>query len=140
MGKSSPKAPTPDPLIGQAAQGNIELGRESLAFARQQYEEGKIRQVDLDALTKQVADSALASQTKAEQWAQLDRDKQSAAYDKYEGYAAARHQRGAWRSNRPNIDRASAAKAATISPRASGVCRATCRLRPSHAAATPRLA
>lgn len=85
--KSSPAAPAPDPLIGQAAQGNIELGRESLAFARQQYEEGKIRQVDLDALTKQVADSALNSQTKAEQWAQQDRDKQSAAYDKYEGYA-----------------------------------------------------
>lgn len=100
MGKSSTKveAPKPDPLIGQAAQGNIELGRESLAFARQQYEEGKIRQVDLDALTKQVAESALQSQTKAENWAQQDRDlamkytQEDRAVsnnlrDKYENYA-----------------------------------------------------
>lgn len=88
MGKDSQPAPAPDPMIGQAAQGNVELGRESLAFARQQYEEGKIRQSDLDAITKQVADSALASQTKAEGWAQQDRDIQSGLRDKYEGWAA----------------------------------------------------
>lgn len=94
MGKSSPKAPTPDPLIGQAAQGNIELGRESLAFARQQYEEGKIRQVDLDALTKQVADSALQSQGLANQWAQEDRNVSNDLRTKYEQYADADRQLG----------------------------------------------
>lgn len=89
MGKSSTTvaAPTPDPLIGQAAAGNIELGRESLAFAKQQYAEGKIRQADLDALTKQVADSALGSQDLANKWAQEDRDISTGLRDKYESYA-----------------------------------------------------
>lgn len=87
MGKDAAPAPTPDPLIGQAAQNNVELGREALAFARQQYEEGKIRQVDLDAITKQVAQSALGSQVKAEDWAQQDRDVQAGLRDKYEGWA-----------------------------------------------------
>lgn len=85
--KDAAPAPKPDPLIGQAAQGNVELGRESLAFARQQYEEGKIRQADLDALTKQVAESALGSQAKADQWAQEDRDISSRLRDKYEQWA-----------------------------------------------------
>lgn len=87
MGKKSTPAPTPDPLIGQAAQGNVELGRESLAFARQQYEEGKIRQDQYDAVANQVAQSALNSQNKAEAWAQEDRTVQSGLRDKYEGYA-----------------------------------------------------
>lgn len=89
MGKSSTTtaAPAPDPLIGQAAAGNIELGRESLEFAKQQYAEGKIRQVDLDALTKQVADSALGSQELANKWAQEDRDVSTGLRNKYEQYA-----------------------------------------------------
>lgn len=87
MGKDSKPAPAPDPLIGQAAQQNVELGREALAFARQQYEEGKIRQEDLDAITKKVADSALNSQTKAEGWAQEDRDVSTALRDKYQQWA-----------------------------------------------------
>lgn len=94
MGKSTPKAPTPDPLIGQAAAGNVALGQESLAFARQQYEEGKIRQVDLDALTKQVAESALASQNKAEQFAQEDRDVSTGLRNKYEQLSDAQTQQG----------------------------------------------
>lgn len=87
MGKDAAPAPTPDPLIGQAAAGNVELGRESLAFARQQYEEGKIRQADLDALTKRVAESAVKSQDQANQWSQEDRAKSNAAYDKYAKWA-----------------------------------------------------
>lgn len=83
MGKDSAPAPKPDPLIGQAAQGNVELGREALEFARQQYADGKIRQEDLDQITKQVAQSALDSQDKSNQWAQEDRDKSDAAFDKY---------------------------------------------------------
>ncbi len=94
MGKSTPKAPAPDPLIGQAAANNVELGRESLAFARQQYEEGKIRQADLDALTKQVAESALGSQNLANKWAQEDRDVSTALRNKYEQYADADRQLG----------------------------------------------
>lgn len=85
--KDAAPAPKPDPLIGQAAAGNVQLGRESLAFARQQYEEGKIRQADLDALTKQVAESALGSQALADKWAQEDRDISGRLRDKYEGWA-----------------------------------------------------
>lgn len=87
MGKSAPKAPAPDPLIGQAAQGNVELGRESLAFARQQYEEGKIRQNDYDALTRRVAESALGSQEQADRWALEDRAISNQLREKYEGWA-----------------------------------------------------
>lgn len=84
MGKNNSKteAPKPDPLIGQAAAQNVELGRESLAFARQQYEEGKIRQEDLDALTKRVAESALNSQDLANKWAQESNDR-GKKYDEY---------------------------------------------------------
>lgn len=87
MGKSAPKAPAPDPLIGQAAQGNVQLGRESLAFARQQYEEGKIRQNEYDALTKRVAESALGSQALADQYAREDRAVSNQLREKYEGWA-----------------------------------------------------
>lgn len=85
--KDAAPAPKPDPLIGQAAQGNVQLGRESLAFARQQYEEGKIRQADLDALTKRVAESALGSQELSERWAQEDRAISNQLREKYEGWA-----------------------------------------------------
>jgi hypothetical protein len=87
VGKDSKPAPAPDPLIGQAAQQNVELGREALAFARQQYEEGKIRQEDLDELTKKVADSALASQGKSEEWALQDRDISNQLRGKYDAWA-----------------------------------------------------
>lgn len=94
MGKITPKAPTPDPLIGQAAAGNVALGKEALEFSRQQYADGKIRQADLDALTAQVANSALESQNLANKWAQEDRDVSTALRNKYEGYADADRQLG----------------------------------------------
>lgn len=87
MGKNSTPAPTPDPLIGQAAQANSQLGQEQLDFARQQYADSQGRQDTYDALTNKVADSALDSQDLANKWAQDDRDTQAAYRAKYDGWA-----------------------------------------------------
>ncbi len=61
----SPSPPPPDPAIGQAAQGNVELGREALAFQKQQYEEGRPRQAELDKLVNQVVSNMVETQTKS---------------------------------------------------------------------------
>lgn len=89
MGKDAAPAPAPDPLIGQAAANNVELGREQLDFMRQQYADGRIRQADLDALTKQVAESALNSQARSDQWSIEDREVSTRLRDKYEAWADA---------------------------------------------------
>lgn len=74
MGSSKKSAPPPpDPAIGQAAMLQGQLGREQLDFAKEQFAAGEVRQNAYDALTNRVADSALASQAKAEQWAEEDR-------------------------------------------------------------------
>lgn len=93
--KSDPApAPKPDPLIGQAAQGNVDLGREALDFSKQQYADNKVRQESTDALTQKVADSALNSQDLANKWAQDDRNTQESYRTKYDGWADADRQTG----------------------------------------------
>jgi hypothetical protein len=54
-------APAPDPAIGIAAQANAEIGKEALAFAKQQYDDNKPRQAMIDDLSKQVIDQQIAS-------------------------------------------------------------------------------
>lgn len=85
--KDAAPAPTPDPLIGQAAAGNIELGKQQLQLARDQYNDNKTRQDEYDKLTGQVAQSALATQNLSNQWAQQDRDVQKAQRDKLDTWA-----------------------------------------------------
>lgn len=68
-------APPPDPAIGEAAKSNAEIGREALAFSKQQYEESKPRQAELDALIDQVVKQQLRIG-----------DKQEAASDDYLNY------------------------------------------------------
>lgn len=51
--------PPPDPAIGEAAKANADIGREALAFSKQQYEEAKPRQAQLDALIDQVVQQQL---------------------------------------------------------------------------------
>ena len=58
-------APAPDPAIGRAAEANTEIGKEAIAFSRQQYEEGKPRQAKIDQLSDQVVQSFLAEQAKS---------------------------------------------------------------------------
>lgn len=61
----TPAQPQPDPAIGRAAENNIALGREALEFSKQQYEDGKPRQAELDALVDQVVASHLETQGKS---------------------------------------------------------------------------
>lgn len=74
MGKTTVSAPAPDPLIGQSAAQNVELGKQSLDFAKQQFAAGQQRQDQYDQLINRVVGSQLDSQDKSNQWAQQDRD------------------------------------------------------------------
>lgn len=56
--------PSPDPAIGQAALENAQLGRDWLAFSRDQFDIGNERQKDTDALTRRVIEQQLATQDK----------------------------------------------------------------------------
>lgn len=94
MGKNNTEAPKPDPAIGQAAEGNVQLGQEQLDFAKQQYADTQSRQDNYDKLTNQVAQSALDSQNKANDWAQQDRDIQAGYRTKYDGWADQDRQTG----------------------------------------------
>jgi hypothetical protein len=94
FGKDDSPQPAPDPLIGQAAQGNVQLGQDALNFSKQQYEDSKVRQAATDALTNKVAQSALDSQDLANKWAQDDRDTQTAYRTKYDNWADQDRQTG----------------------------------------------
>lgn len=72
-GKGGGSAPSPDPLIGQSAVMNAELGKQWLDFAKEQFNVGNDRQSDLDALTKKVTQQQIDTQDKSnaradEQW------------------------------------------------------------------------
>lgn len=71
--KGGSAAPVADPAVGQAALENIALGKEWLAFAKEQYEVGNTRQEKTDALTEQVINQQLATQDQANAWAKEDR-------------------------------------------------------------------
>ena len=72
-GKGGGSAPTPDPLIGQAAMKKAELGEDWLRFAREQFNVGNIRQEELDALTESVIKQQMATQDETNAWAREDR-------------------------------------------------------------------
>lgn len=72
-GKGGGSAPTPDPLIGEAAMKNAELGEDWLRFAREQFNVGNIRQEELDALTESVIKQQMATQDETNAWAREDR-------------------------------------------------------------------
>lgn len=74
MGKTTVSAPAPDPMIGQSAAQNVELGKQSLDFAKQQFAAGQLRQDQYDQLINRVVGSQLSAQDKSNQWAQQDRD------------------------------------------------------------------
>ncbi len=74
FGKGGGDAPTPDPGIGRAAEANVELGKNWLSFAREQFAEGNNRQEATDALSSRVVNQQMASQDNAnrrsdQQWA-----------------------------------------------------------------------
>lgn len=73
FGKGGGSAPSPDPNIGKAALEEMQLGRDWLAFAKDQFEVGNVRQEELDAVTKKVMDQQLAIQDESNAWAREDR-------------------------------------------------------------------
>ena len=64
-GKGGGSAPAPDPLIGQAAMENAQLGKEWLSFAKEQFAVGNERQEITDSLSGRVIEQQLESQDKA---------------------------------------------------------------------------
>src|SRR5574341_1026388 len=61
---TSPKPPSEPQGLATAASESAALGRESLAFQKQVYQEEKVRQKELDALTGQVVRSYLDAQAR----------------------------------------------------------------------------
>lgn len=66
-------APAPDPAIGQAALENVALGKDWLAFAKDQFAQGNERQETTDALNTRVITQQLDTQDRANTWANEDR-------------------------------------------------------------------
>lgn len=81
-GSSAP--PPPDPAVGQAAQGNVELGKEWLAFSKEQYAAGQVRQDATDALIGQVVDQQIQTQDEANTWGREDRARTLETYQPLE--------------------------------------------------------
>lgn len=71
-GGSAP-APAPDPNIGGAAMANVELGKDWLAFSKEQFALGNERQAVTDALNTKVIEQQLQSQDEANTWGREDR-------------------------------------------------------------------
>lgn len=82
-GKKS-KAPAPDPAVGEAAKMQAQISSEWLDFSKEAYAAANERQVGIDALTKQVTDQQLATQDRANQWAQEDRDRYKSVFQPME--------------------------------------------------------
>lgn len=61
------EAPGPDPALGQAANRSVKLGKEWLAFAREQAAIGNERQKGIDTLTKEVTGEQLEGMRDANQ-------------------------------------------------------------------------
>lgn len=78
--KGGGSAPSPDPNIGIAAREEIQLGRQWLDFAKEQFKVGNERQEDLDALNKRVIEQALESQSRTDEWAAKDRQRYESVF------------------------------------------------------------
>jgi hypothetical protein len=72
-GKGGGAAPGADPAIGQAALANVELGKDWLKFANEQFAEGNKRQDVTDALNNRVIEQQLQTQDEANVWGREDR-------------------------------------------------------------------
>lgn len=65
LAPDAPTIPGADPGVGQAANANAAVSKESLDFNKRVYEEGKPRQAAIDALGNRVVESQLKSQDQA---------------------------------------------------------------------------
>lgn len=76
--------PQPDPAVGRAAEANVELGKQWLAFTKDQFAEGNKRQVATDELNTKVINQQLATQDQANTWAQEDRARTKSTFQPLE--------------------------------------------------------
>lgn len=83
-GGKKTKAPAPDPAVGEAAKMQAQISADWLDFSKEAYAAANERQVGIDALTKQVTDQQLATQDRANQWAQEDRDRYKSVFQPME--------------------------------------------------------
>jgi hypothetical protein len=72
-GKGGGSAPAADPQIGASAMANVELGKDWLSFAKEQFADGNVRQAATDALNTKVINQQIATQDQANTWGQQDR-------------------------------------------------------------------
>lgn len=75
MFKKGGSAPSPDPNIGKAALMNAELGRDWLAFAREQFDVANERQAELDELTKLIGQQQIEMSDRQMRWSEEDRQR-----------------------------------------------------------------
>jgi hypothetical protein len=75
MGRSSkaPEAPKPDPNIGRAALAQAEMGQAWLDFSKEAFKISEARQVELDAITKEIANQQIEIGETQFDWAKSDR-------------------------------------------------------------------
>lgn len=85
--KDAAPAPAPDPMIGQAAAQNVQLGKDWLDFSKQQFEAGNIRQDQYDQLINGVVKQQVMTQDQANKWALEDRTKAGELSTKYDQWA-----------------------------------------------------
>lgn len=83
-GGKKTKAPAADPAIGEAAKMQAQISSEWLDFAKSAYADSAERQVGIDALTNRVTEQQLATQDRANQWAQEDRDRYKSVFQPME--------------------------------------------------------
>ncbi|EHK57742.1 hypothetical protein [Allomesorhizobium alhagi] len=75
MGKGSSSAPSPDKNIGKAALLQAETGVEWMNFAKDAFAVSQERQVELDALTKEVTGMQLGIAKDQADWSRADRER-----------------------------------------------------------------
>lgn len=78
--KKGGDVPAPDPNIGKAALEEMELGRNWLAFAKEQFQIGNARQEELDELTKRITEQQLQTQDETNAWAREDRNRYKSVF------------------------------------------------------------
>src|SRR5690606_10072791 len=103
------KAPSPDPNIGKAALMNAELGRDWLAFAREQFDIANERQAELDELTKLIGQQQIEMSDRQMRWSEEDRQRYQDLFQPLEDRFV--EEASTWDSPERQAQRAAEAKA-----------------------------
>lgn len=109
MFKKGSKAPSPDPNIGKAALMNAELGRDWLAFAREQFDIANERQAELDELTKLIGQQQIEMSDRQMRWSEEDRQRYQDLFQPLEDRFV--EEASTWDSPERQAQRAAEAKA-----------------------------